>query len=88
MLQKKPISQLSNEEILRQQLELLAERSKDSDAETLTMLTDAMIKAYDRLNKKSMTDTNDTAELVFSVNKESDSYQGGGLIGTSNHEHA
>lgn len=52
MLQKKPISQLSNEEILRQQLELLAERSKDSDAETLTMLTDAMIKAYDRLNKK------------------------------------
>lgn len=38
-----------NEELLNKQLELLAEKSKDSDPDALVSLTDAMCKVYKTL---------------------------------------
>lgn len=39
-----------NEELLNKQLQLLAEKSLNADADTLVNLTDAMCKVYKALN--------------------------------------
>lgn len=46
---KKNISEMTKEEILRQQLELLAEASVNASYEELQTLTNAMVTVYDRL---------------------------------------
>nr|WP_288829083.1 hypothetical protein [uncultured Clostridium sp.] len=45
----KKISEMTKEEILRQQLELLAEASKNDTCENLLSLTNAMVEVCDRL---------------------------------------
>ena len=46
--------ELTNEEILRQQLELLAERSKKVNDVDLPALTDSMVKVYEALNNRTV----------------------------------
>lgn len=40
------IAEMTDEEILRQQLELLAEHSKECDVERLVLITAAMVEIY------------------------------------------
>lgn len=47
---KKNSSANKNEELLNKQLQLLAEKSSNADADTLVALTDAMCKVYRVLN--------------------------------------
>ncbi|WP_312145709.1 hypothetical protein [Lysinibacillus capsici] len=48
-MEHKSIQQPSNEEILRQQLELLAERSKNTTDDRLSQMTLAMIEIHKQL---------------------------------------
>lgn len=48
-METKTIQKLSNNEILRQQLELLAEVSKIASDENLPQLTNAMVEVYKSL---------------------------------------
>jgi len=50
---KNNISEATGQEILRKQLELLAEASQNVGYEDLQSLTSAMVDVYDRLNTKS-----------------------------------
>lgn len=50
MEENKKISEMTEKEILRQQLELLAETSQGYDVENLPEYTKAMIGIYDRMN--------------------------------------
>lgn len=50
-----PTNSFTNEEILRQQLELLAKKSNESDIEDLPALTQAMLEIYEYLpNEKKV----------------------------------
>lgn len=48
-MEQKSIDQLTNEEILHQQLQLLAEKSKDALVEELPELTHAMVEIVKNL---------------------------------------
>ena len=73
-MENKQISQMTNEEILRQQLELLAAVSKDASVEDLPQLTLAMIEVYKCLSNEAQIDfgNKSTSDATAVANKISD----------------
>lgn len=67
MEEKKNICEMTEKEILRQQLELLAEASKGSDFEDLPLLTSSMISVYKTLNTVNL--DNDNIQIPVYIGK-------------------
>ena len=67
MEEKKNISEMTKEESLRQQLELLAEASKGSAFEDLPALTSSMLSVCRALDTMSM--SNDTTKIPVYIGK-------------------